>query len=83
YNLKKLVDMGYMHHQRCEIDRRSVRVKLTPRGREIRDVVAQLFARHAEGLVSKGVLGPDGIEEIAAALRRVERYWADQIRYIY
>jgi DNA-binding MarR family transcriptional regulator len=83
YNLKKLVDMGYMHHQRCEIDRRSVRVKLTPRGREIRDVVARLFARHAEGLVSKGVLGPDGIEEIAAALRRVERYWADQIRYIY
>lgn len=31
YNLKKLVDMGYMHHQRCELDRRSVRVKLTPR----------------------------------------------------
>lgn len=83
YNLKKLVEMGCMHHQRCEIDRRSVRVKLTPRGREIRDVVARLFARHAEGLESKGVLGPDGIDEIASSLRRVERYWADQIRYIY
>jgi len=83
YNLKKLVEMGFMHHQRCEIDRRSVRVKLTPRGRDIRDVVAQLFARHAEGLESNGVLGPDGIDEIASALRRVERYWADQIRYIY
>lgn len=83
YNLKKLVEMGFMHHQRCEIDRRSVRVKLTPRGRDIRDVVSQLFARHAEGLESNGVLGPDGIDEIASALRRVERYWADQIRYIY
>ena len=83
YNLKKLVEMGYMHHQRCEIDRRSVRVRLTPRGREIRDVVGGLFARHAEGLESRGVLGPDGIEDITAALRRVERYWADQIRYIY
>jgi DNA-binding MarR family transcriptional regulator len=31
YNLKKLVEMGYMHHQRCEIDRRSVRVRLTER----------------------------------------------------
>ena len=30
YNLKKLVEMGYMHHQRSEIDRRSVRVRLTP-----------------------------------------------------
>ena len=83
YNLKKLVEMGYMHHQRCEIDRRSVRVRLTPRGREIRDVVGGLFARHAEGLESRGVLGPDGIEDITAALRRVERYWADQIRYNY
>ncbi|MEX0317008.1 MULTISPECIES: MarR family winged helix-turn-helix transcriptional regulator [unclassified Ruegeria] len=83
YNLKKLVEMGYMHHQRCEIDRRSVRVRLTQRGREIRDIVADLFSRHAEGLQAKGVLGAEGIEEITSALRRVERYWTDQIRYIY
>ncbi|NHQ73325.1 MarR family transcriptional regulator [Roseovarius gahaiensis] len=83
YNLKKLVDMGYMHHQRCEIDRRSVRVRLTARGREVRDVVADLFERHADGLQGKGVLGTDGIDQITAALRRVERYWTDQIRYIY
>jgi len=83
YNLKKLVDMGYMHHQRCEIDRRSVRVRLTSKGRNIRDLVAELFARHAEALESRGVLGPSGIEDINASLRRVERYWSDQIRYIY
>ena len=83
YNLKKLVDMGYMHHQRCEIDRRSVRVRLTEKGRNIRDVVSALFARHAEGLESRGVIGLDGIDEITTALRRVERYWTDQIRYIY
>ena len=83
YNLKKLVEMGYMHHQRCEIDRRSVRVRLTQKGREIRDVVAALFERHAEGLESKGVLGPEGISDITASLKRMERYWSDQIRYIY
>ncbi len=83
YNLKKLVEMGYMHHQRCEIDRRSVRVRLTEKGRKIRDIVAGLFERHAEGLESKGVLGRDGIDQITASLRRVERYWTDQIRYIY
>lgn len=83
YNLKKLVDMGYMHHQRCEVDRRSVRVRLTQEGREIRDVVAQLFARHAEGLEQKGVITAAGIEEITGALKRMERYWSDQIRYIY
>ncbi len=83
YNLKKLVEMGYMHHQRCEVDRRSVRVRLTEKGRGIRDVVAGLFARHAEGLEGRGVLGPDGIDLITSSLRRVERYWTDQIRYIY
>ncbi|SLN66842.1 MarR family protein [Roseovarius albus] len=83
YNLKKLVEMGYMHHQRCEMDRRSVRVRLTEKGRHIRDAVGQLFERHAEGLQGKGVLGTDGIDQITTSLRRVERYWMDQIRYIY
>ncbi|MDC0736763.1 winged helix DNA-binding protein [Cognatishimia sp. SS12] len=83
YNLKKLVENGYMHHERCAIDRRSVRVRLTEKGRGVRDVVAQLFEDHATGLQSKGVLGPEGLENITTALRRVERYWSDQIRYIY
>ncbi len=83
YNLKKLVEMGYMHHQRCEIDRRSVRVKLTDRGCKIRDVVSDLFSRHADGLQQKGVLGPEGIDDITRSLKRMERYWTDQIRYIY
>ncbi len=83
YNLKKLVEGGFMHHQRSEIDRRSVRVRLTPKGREVRDIVAGLFARHAAGLEAKGVIGQDGLEDITMTLRRMERYWADQIRYIY
>ncbi len=83
YNLKKLVEMGYMHHQRSEIDRRSVRVRLTENGRHIRDIVAELFSRHAGGLEDDGVLGPKGVVDITASLKRVERYWTDQIRYIY
>ena len=83
YNLKKLVEMGFLHHQRCEIDRRSVRVRLTEKGREVRDVVTELFVRHADGLNSKGVVGPDGMDQINHLLKRVERYWSEQIRYIY
>ena len=37
YNLKKLVESGYMHHQRSEADRRSVRVRLTEKGRIVYD----------------------------------------------
>lgn len=83
YNLKKLVDLGYMHHQRSEIDRRSVRVRLTDKGRRVRALLSALFARHAEGLGRRGLVDPAAIEEINQALRRMERYWTDQIRYIY
>ncbi|RBI86659.1 MarR family transcriptional regulator [Rhodosalinus halophilus] len=83
YNLKKLVEAGYMHHQRCQIDRRSVRVRLTPKGQEIRRTVAALFARHADGLRAKGVLEAAALDDITTALRRMERFWSDQIRYIY
>lgn len=83
YNLKKLVEMGYMHHQRSEIDRRSVRVRLTAKGAEIRTTMAELFARHAHGISSRGIVSPQGVEDMNAALRRVERFWSDQIRYIY
>ena len=83
YNLKKLVEMGFMHHQRCEIDRRSVRVRLTPKGREVRAVVEELFERHAEGIQTEVMIDADRILDINMSLKRIERYWADQIRYIY
>lgn len=83
YNLKKLVELGYMHHQRCEIDRRSVRVRLTQKGRVVRDAVGALFLRHAEGMKERDILDLEALETITATLRRVERYWGDQIRYIY
>ena len=83
YNLKKLVETGYMHHKRCEIDRRAVRVKLTDKGNAIRKTVFEMFERHAVGMREKEILERETIRDINASLHRVERYWADQIRYIY
>jgi DNA-binding MarR family transcriptional regulator len=83
YNLKKLVEAGYMHHQRCDIDRRAVLVRLTERGREIRRVVGELFRRHAEALDARGVVDEQRMLHVNGDLRRLERFWAEQIRYIY
>jgi DNA-binding MarR family transcriptional regulator len=83
YNLKKLVEYGYMHHQKCDVDRRAVRVRLTDKGMQIRNIVAGLFQRHAAGILGREVLGNMRLEDINASLRRMERYWTDQIRYIY
>jgi hypothetical protein len=45
--------------------------------------VSDLFGRHASGLMNKGALGASGMDDITRSLKRMERYWTDQIRYIY
>ena len=83
YNLKKLVELGYMHHQRSEIDRRSVRVRLTEKGRRVRAILTEMFAKHAETLDKRGMVGAEAMEGINSSLKRMERFWTEQIRYIY
>lgn len=83
YNLKKLVEAGYMHHQKCNIDRRAVRVRLTDKGRAIQRTVSELFDRHSQAMEEVTVLGDYRITDLNDALRRLERFWSDQIRYIY
>ena len=58
YNLKKLVEMGYIHHQRSRMDRRSVRVSLTEKGREVADVVNGLYDRHIRSIQQVGGIAP-------------------------
>lgn len=81
YNLKKLVEMGYIHHNRSEVDRRSVRVRLTERGRHVHKLVANLFDRHTLSVDKVGGVGPDDLTTINAALKKLERFWSDQIRF--
>ncbi len=81
YNLKKLVDAGYIHHQRSTTDRRSVRVRLTDKGREVCKVVNSLYHRQLKSLEQVGGIGQDDLETLNKALIRLERFWTDQIRY--
>src|SRR5436190_24280102 len=46
YNLKKLVELGFLDHQRSRVDRRSVRIRLTASGQEIRRIVDALYRKH-------------------------------------
>ena len=72
-----------MHHKKCDVDRRAVRVKLTDKGQELRALVSQLFERHADGMRESEVLNETILSNMIGVLRRLERYWTDQIRYIY
>src|SRR4026209_1022505 len=46
YNLKKLVEKAFIAHYRSRVDRRSVRINVTDKGREVRDIIETLYQRH-------------------------------------
>lgn len=81
YNLKKLVDMGYITYKRSETDRRSVRVSLSERGKEASAVVANLYQRQLGSVQAVGEITGDDFRNLNKALVRLERFWSDQIRY--
>ncbi len=81
YNLKKLVDMGYLHYKRSDKDRRSVRVSLTPKGVEARATIQKLYQRQLGSVEAVGQITLDDFKSLNKSLVRLERFWTDQIRY--
>jgi len=81
YNVKKLVEMGYLHHSRSRLDRRSVRISLTDKGREVHKIVAMLYDKHATTVEQIGGISSDEFAKLNQSLVRLERFWTDQIRY--
>jgi len=81
YNLKKLVEMGYIHHQRSRMDRRSVRVSLSDKGLDIARIVNGLYDRHIRSIEQVGGIGTGDFKELNRSLQRLERFWTDQILY--
>ncbi|MCY0146466.1 MarR family winged helix-turn-helix transcriptional regulator [Hoeflea sp. G2-23] len=81
YNLKKLVDLGYINHQRSRVDRRAVRISLTEHGVEIAEIVAGLYDRHINSIAQVGGIGASEFEELNKLMQRLDRFWNDQILY--
>jgi DNA-binding MarR family transcriptional regulator len=81
YNLKKLVDMGYIHYKRSDKDRRSVRVSLTDKGLDARAVIQKLYQRQLGSIEQVGQISMDEFKGLNKALVRLERFWTDQIRF--
>ncbi len=81
YNVKKLVEMGYLHHARSRVDRRAVRISLTQKGKEVHQLVSALYEKHVLTVEQIGGISCDEFRKVNTALVRLERFWTDQIRY--
>jgi DNA-binding MarR family transcriptional regulator len=74
YNVKKMVDNGYLVQERSVHDRRSVHVRLTKKGRDLRDRLSVMLRRHVEMLNQTAITDAD-LQGVVVTLRRLERFW--------
>ncbi len=81
YNLKKLVEAGYLRHEKCDVDRRAVRISLTESGRRLRRRLHELFDRQTGMLGPSASVRTEDLELTNRTLARIERFWGEQIRY--
>ena len=74
YNVRKMVENGYLAHERSVHDRRSIHVRLTEKGIKLRDNLTAMHRRHAEMLL-RAALSADDLQVASTTLRRLERFW--------
>lgn len=81
YNVKKLVELGYLHYVKSRIDRRTVRISLTEKGRDVQNAIVMLYDKHAQTVEQIGGVSAQEFSLLNNSLSRLERFWTDQIRY--
>src|SRR5438270_13663636 len=74
YNVKKMVENGYLAHERSVHDRRSIHVRLTEKGGKLRDRLDAMHQRHGQ-MLSQATLTADDLQNTSVTLHRLERFW--------
>ncbi len=81
YNVKKLVEGGFLSYSKSRVDRRTVRISLGKRGKEIHALVADVYQKHAATIEQLGGIQADDFAAVNRSLSRLDRFWSDQIEY--
>ena len=74
YNVKKMVENGYLVQERSAHDRRSIRVRLSSKGLDLCAKLDAMHDRHVSNLAQTPVDG-QALTDTNVTLRRVDRFW--------
>jgi DNA-binding MarR family transcriptional regulator len=80
YNLKHLVEQGYVDRGASARDRRAARLRLSEKGEWLCAEIGKLESRQAAQLLRTNTDATD-LETTYRMLRRLERLWGDVVRY--
>lgn len=80
YNVKKMVENEYIVQERSRHDKRSFRVRLSDKGRELCDIITEMFKRH-ESNIATSELTDERMKEMCATMEQLDRFWAKQTNW--
>ncbi len=80
YNVKKLVENGYLVHERSTHDRRSIRVRLTDKGLVLLGELRQMFDQQIAG-IADGPVSDEELGDASVALRHLEQFWTKLLAF--
>lgn len=80
YNVRKMVENGYLIQERSTHDRRSVRVRLSDKGLEVHEKVNEIIETQAERLGETGIT-ENHLDGTAQVLMRLERFLLHNFGY--
>ncbi len=78
YNVKKMVENGYLSQARSKHDKRSVRVKLSDKGKKLKDALAELHKTHETNL-AESPLTDERFDEMNKTLIDLETFWTAEM----
>lgn len=80
YNVKKMVENDYLIQERSVHDKRSIRVRLSEKGIELRNMISDMFDRHEEQIKGTEVT-QEALDNMNQTLKMLERFWARQTSF--
>jgi DNA-binding MarR family transcriptional regulator len=80
YNVKKMVENGYIIQERSVHDKRSIRVRLSDKGLDLFAQLYKMFARHEEQIQVTD-LTDARITDFNETMKMMERFWASQTNF--
>jgi DNA-binding MarR family transcriptional regulator len=74
YNVKKLVETGYLVQERSIHDKRAIRLKLTDKAQKLGALLGAAFERHVKALGGFQI-DDSHLKQLNDTLKKMERFW--------
>ena len=78
YNLKKLVENGFVVQERSPHDKRSIKIKLSDKGKSICTTIDELFDDNLRKIGEFGIKKEE-VDHALHVMKKLEVFWTDQV----